>query len=146
VAPSPEGDLEGIQIRVYKFTPFTVLELWLVTLSRGQGVVGWGGRCWGAVAVACMAKITHSCVGKWWHPLFDAICFSQGVIFLSGVNKPNGNLTKETFILSPPFRSHTPHQAARRTKKKRAARANSNVFARFDQDQIAEFQEVNQFH
>eukprot|EP00035_Acanthoeca_spectabilis_P020372 m.432560 g.432560 ORF g.432560 m.432560 type:complete len:178 (+) comp17453_c0_seq1:172-705(+) len=35
-------------------------------------------------------------------------------------------------------------QAARRTKKKRAARANSNVFARFDQDQIAEFQEA--FH
>jgi hypothetical protein len=33
-------------------------------------------------------------------------------------------------------------QAARRTKKKRTARANSNVFARFDQDQIAEFQEV----
>ena len=33
-------------------------------------------------------------------------------------------------------------QAARRTKKKRAARANSNVFARFDQDQIAEFKDV----
>lgn len=33
-------------------------------------------------------------------------------------------------------------QAARRAKKKRAARANSNVFARFDQDQIAEFKEV----
>jgi len=32
--------------------------------------------------------------------------------------------------------------ASRRTKKKRAARANSNVFARFDQDQIAEFQEA----
>lgn len=32
--------------------------------------------------------------------------------------------------------------AARRTKKKRAARANSNVFARFDQDQIAEFKEA----
>ena len=35
------------------------------------------------------------------------------------------------------------NKAARRAqKKKRGARANSNVFARFDQDQIAEFQEV----
>lgn len=33
-------------------------------------------------------------------------------------------------------------QASRKTKKKRAQRASSNIFAMFDQEQIAEFKEA----